>query len=173
MMVGQTMSSEIVIRLATQDDLVALGRLGSMLVRIHHGFDAARFMAPPRDAADGYGWFLGSQLDKADALVLVAEHDGKVIGYVYGSLEGMSWKELRGPAGFIHDVVVDEASQGQGIGTALLQAAAGWLEEHGAPRVMLWTAEANPSARRLFERLGFRSTMVEMTREPTPKTPQN
>lgn len=167
------MSSEIVIRLATRDDLAALGRLGSMLVRLHHGFDASRFMAPARDAADGYAWFLGSLLGQADALLLVAEHERKVIGYVYGSLEGMSWKELRGPAGFIHDVVVEEGSQGQGIGTALLQAAAGWLEDHGAPRVMLWTAEANPSARRLFERLGFRRTMIEMTREPGPKTPQN
>ena len=51
--------------------------------------------------------------------------------------------------------------------------AADWLEDHGAPRVMLWSAEANPDAQRLFERLGFRRTMVEMTREPSAKTPRN
>jgi len=167
------MSSEILIRLATSEDLPALGRLGSMLVRLHHGFDAARFMAPARDAAEGYAWFLGTQLDQADAVVLVAEHDGKVIGYAYAGLEPMSWKELRGPAGFIHDVVVDEGAQDQGIGTGLLQAAAEWLEDHGAPRVMLWSAEGNPNAQRLFERLGFRRTMIEMTREPTAKSPRN
>jgi GNAT superfamily N-acetyltransferase len=167
------MSSEIVIRLANRDDLAALGRLGSMLVRLHHGFDAARFMAPARDAAEGYSWFLGTQLEQADAVVLVAEHDGRVIGYAYAGLEPMSWKELRGPAGFIHDVVVEEAAQGQGIGTGLMQAAADWLEDHGAPRVMLWTAEANPAAQRLFDRLGFRRTMIEMTREPSAKTPRN
>jgi hypothetical protein len=30
---------------------------------------------------------------------------------------------------------------------------------------MLWTAEKNDSAQRLFARLGFRRTMIEMTRE--------
>jgi hypothetical protein len=30
---------------------------------------------------------------------------------------------------------------------------------------MLWTAEQNPVAQQLFARLGFRRTMIEMTRE--------
>jgi hypothetical protein len=34
---------------------------------------------------------------------------------------------------------------------------------------MLWTAEKNLEARRLFEHLGFRRTMVEMTRESRRK----
>ena len=33
------------------------------------------------------------------------------------------------------------------------------------PRVVLWTAEKNPAAQALFEQLGFRRTMIEMTRE--------
>jgi hypothetical protein len=40
-----------------------------------------------------------------------------------------------------------------------------WLAGRGMPRVLLWTAPQNDSARRLFDRLGFRQTMVEMTRE--------
>jgi GNAT superfamily N-acetyltransferase len=77
----------------------------------------------------------------------------------------MSWKELRGPAGFIHDVVVEEASRGSGAGTALMEAAMTWLRERGAPRVVLWTADRNEGAQRLFASLGFRRTMIEMTRE--------
>jgi ribosomal protein S18 acetylase RimI-like enzyme len=38
-------------------------------------------------------------------------------------------------------------------------------QDRGAPRVVLGTAEQNEPAQRLFERLGFRRTMVEMTRE--------
>jgi hypothetical protein len=30
---------------------------------------------------------------------------------------------------------------------------------------MLWTAERNGAVRQLFGRLGFRSTMIEMTKE--------
>ena len=148
-----------------------LGRLGGSLVRQHHGFDDQRFLAPSPDVDEGYAWFLGTQLEEADEIVYVAERtsDGVVLGYVYAGLEPMSWKELREAAGFIHDVVVDEAARGRGIATRLCEAAAAWLESRGAPRVMLWTAALNEPAQRLFARLGFRRTMIEMTRERGPR----
>jgi ribosomal protein S18 acetylase RimI-like enzyme len=159
------MSTTASVRRAESRDLPALGHLGGLLVRLHHGFDSRRFMAPRGDVDGGYAWFLGTQLTEPDAVVLVAEDDDRVVGYVYAGLEPMSWKELREPAGFIHDVVVDESARSRGIATQLVEAAAAWLTEHGAPRVMLWTASANPAAQRLFARLGFRATMLEMTRE--------
>jgi RimJ/RimL family protein N-acetyltransferase len=39
------------------------------------------------------------------------------------------------------------------------------LEALGAPRVVLLTAWQNDGAQALFEKAGFRRTMVEMTRE--------
>ena len=158
-------ATDILIRPAEPSDLPALGRLGATLVRIHHAFDPARFMAPGAGVESGYQWFLGTQLDEPDVVIYVAERAGAVVGYVYAGMEPQSWKELRDAAGFIHDVVVEEPARGQGIATRLLDAAATWLEQHGAPRVMLWTAERNPTAQRLFERAGFRRTMIEMTRE--------
>lgn len=74
---------------------------------------------------------------------------------------------LRGPAGVLHDIVVDPARRGNGIGRMLLDATVGALASRGAPRVVLSTAERNVSAQRLFARAGFRRTMVEMTREVT------
>ena len=40
-----------------------------------------------------------------------------------------------------------------------------FVREQGVPRIVLWTAAANPRARALFESEGFRPTMVEMTKE--------
>jgi GNAT superfamily N-acetyltransferase len=157
--------SETTIRRAEQRDLDAIGKLGGSLVRQHHAYDPQRFMAPLPDIDEGYAWFLGTQLDEPDQTVLVAERDGEILGYAYAGLEPMSWKELREPAGFVHDVVVTDSARGAGIGAQLVEAAASWLEENGAPRVMLWTAQKNEEAQRLFERLGFRRTMIEMTRE--------
>jgi GNAT superfamily N-acetyltransferase len=159
------MSDEIVIRLAERRDLPALGRLGALLVRTHHEFDRARFMMPKGDLEEGYAWFLGTQLDDADQVIYVAERQGDLMGYVYAGLEPLSWKELREPAGFVHDVVVDESARGQGIAVRLVETAAAWLAGRGVPRVMLWTAQKNAPAQRLFDRLGFRRTMIEMTRE--------
>ena len=93
----------------------ALGRLGASLLRLHYAFDPQRFIAPRGNPEEGYGWFLGSQLRDADAVVFVAERAGAVVGYVYAGLEPQSWKELREAAGFIHDVLVDEPHRGAGI----------------------------------------------------------
>lgn len=153
------------IRKATSRDLAVLGRLGAMLMRAHYAFDPQRFLAPGRGAESGYGSFLGSKLDSPDDVVLVAERDGVVVGYAWAALEPMSWKELRGPAGFIHDIAVVEEARRSQVATELMQAVIEWLRDRGAPRVILWTAAPNEAAQALFRRLGFRDTMREMTME--------
>lgn len=153
------------IRRATENDLPALGQLGAVLLRTHYGFDQQRFIAPGYDPASGYSWFLGTQLAKPDVAVFVAERSGDVVGYVYAGIEPQSWKELRDEAGFIHDVVVDERGRKRGLASRLIETALEWLASRGMPRVVLWTAEPNADAQRLFTRLGFRKTMIEMTRE--------
>jgi ribosomal protein S18 acetylase RimI-like enzyme len=158
----------VTIRRAEERDLQAVGRLGARLLRDHHAFDPLRFMAPRGNTEAGYAWFLGTQLQRDDAAVFVAERDGHVVGYVYAGIEPQSWKELREEAGFIHDVYVDDTARRCGVATALVEAATVWLAERGMPRIVLWTAAPNEAARRFFERLGFRHTMTEMTREISP-----
>ena len=154
------------IRPAEPRDLAALGRLGTQLMALHYAFDAQRFLAPRDGTEHGYASFLGSMLRADDARVLVAEEDDAVVGYVFVALEPLSWKELRGPAGFVHDVIVAEPERRAGVATALMNAALDWLRERGAPRVVLQTASRNDAARALFaQRFGFRETMVEMTLE--------
>jgi len=158
-------NSNLTIRRATDADLPTLGVLGASLLRAHYAFDQQRFMAPRGDPEAGYAWFLGSQLKEDDVAVFVAEQAGTIVGYVYAGLEPQSWKELREAAGFIHDVVVTPQAQRHGVASALIEAACDWFRSIGAPRVVLWTAEKNEVAQRLFARIGFRRTMIEMTRE--------
>ena len=156
---------DVVIRRATRADLPALGRLGALLVRTHYDFDPARFMSPGADAEEGYAWFLGAQLAADDTAIFVADRGGEVLGYIYAGVEPQSWKELREEAGFIHDIVVDERGRRSGMARQLISHASAWLRERGMPRVILWTADPNSDAQRLFSRAGFRRTMVEMTLE--------
>ena len=134
-------------------------------MQTHYTFDQRRFLEPTHGDAAGYAQFLGSQLDDKDAVVLVADHHGDIVGYVYAAIEPLSWKELRDECGFIHDLLVADRARHSGVGTDLLNAAIEWLRERGMPRVVLGTAAQNETARRLFEQRGFRSTMVEMTLE--------
>lgn len=153
------------VRPAKADDAPALGRLGAQLVAVHHAFDPHRFIAPGEGTERGYGRFLASQVDREDAILLVVEADGEVVGYAFAALEGADWMALRGPAGVIHDIIVDPARRGEGIARMLLGAMLEALAARGAPRVVLFTATPNTAAQRLFAAAGFRSTMIEMTRE--------
>jgi ribosomal protein S18 acetylase RimI-like enzyme len=154
-----------VIRRAARGDLAGLGRLGALLVEAHHAFDARRFLAATGKTRAGYASFLATKLEDRDAAILVADHDGDVVGYAFAALEGYDYLSLRGHAGILHDLVVDPGFRGRGIGRSLAEAALAYLRSRGAPRVVLSTAERNEAAQRLFASMGFRRTMVEMTRE--------
>lgn len=154
-----------VIRPAHPDDGQVIGVFGARLMALHHEWDAQRFIAPGPQTPQSYARFLTSQMGRRQVVVLVAELRGQVIGYCYGANEGHDYMSLRGPAGMVHDIFVDEGARGQGVGLLLLQAAMAALTQLGAPRIVLSTAHRNEAAQRLFQSAGFRPTMVEMTRE--------
>jgi ribosomal protein S18 acetylase RimI-like enzyme len=153
------------IRPATPKDVPTIGRLGALLVREHHDFDPQRFIAATPRTQEQYGGYLGTQLKEPNIVILVAERDGEVIGYTYSGVEGTDYMSLRGPAGVMYDIVVDPDHRQQGVGRMLVDATLEALKKKGAPRVVLSTAERNAAAQRLFDRAGFRRTMIEMTRE--------
>jgi len=153
------------VRPATPGDAAALGRLGALVVTLHHGFDPDRFIAPGPRTERGYGRFLARELQRKEVILLVSEERGAVLGYVYAGMEGSDWMALRGPAGVIYDLVVDPERRREGIGRRLLEQTLAALAARGAPRVVLSTAEQNEAAQRLFASAGFRPTMIEMTRE--------
>lgn len=156
---------DVTIRPAAPSDLQTIGRLGALLVRLHHDLDPQRFIEATAQTERGYASFLGRQLGEASVVILVAERDGEVLGYTFAGVEGYDYMSLRGPAGVLYDIVVDPAHRGHGVGRMLLEATLAELAARGAPRAVLSTAEQNESAQRLFARAGFRRTMIEMTRE--------
>jgi ribosomal protein S18 acetylase RimI-like enzyme len=63
---------------------------------------------------------------------------------------------------------VDPRHRRQGVARALIDLAIGWAAERRASEVILWVADQNTAARRLYERLGFRPTGE---RQPLPSNP--
>jgi ribosomal protein S18 acetylase RimI-like enzyme len=159
------------VRTATSADLARVGELAGRLLRQHHDFDALRFFLPERPE-EGYRSWLGRELANGQAVVLVAEDDGDVVGYAYARLEERDWNALLDVHGALHDVFVDEHARGKGIARALVEEACARLREMGAPRVVLHAAAKNEDAQRFFAKLGFRQTMIEMTRELPKRAPQ-
>jgi ribosomal protein S18 acetylase RimI-like enzyme len=150
-------------------DLPAVGILAGQLVRMHHAFDEKRFLTPV-DPERGYARWFSTQLAEDEVMLLVAELEGAVVGYAYARLEPRSYNELLDACAKLHDIYVDEKARRSGVGEALLREVLRRATEKGAPRVVLLTAAQNEGAQRLFQRLGFRTTMLEMTCE-TPVNP--
>jgi ribosomal protein S18 acetylase RimI-like enzyme len=163
--VNSNSPSKIRVRPATPADIPALGRLGTLLVSLHHQLDPNRFIAPLPNTESAYAAFLHSELKRPDAIVLVADDGETVVGYTYSGLEGKDYMALRGPAGVVYDLIVDPERRREGIGRMLLDATLAALVARGAPRIVLSTADQNETAQRLFASAGFRRTMIEMTRE--------
>lgn len=166
-MAGDTRKGPVV-RPAARTDLPRIGRLGAQLVAEHHDFDARRFLAAKNRTPTDYAAFMSSQLNDPNVIILVAEVNGDVIGYAYGAVEDYDYMSLRGPAGVLHDLIVDPENRGAGVGRMLLNAMLEQLKTRGTPRVVLTTAQGNDTAIALFTSAGFRRTMIEMTRELEP-----
>ena len=153
----------ITVRPAVSADMSMLGPLGSLLMKLHHDFDPTRFIAPTSRTAGLYAEFLEAQSQREEAIVLVAERQGVVAGYAYATVEGNDLMALRGPAGVLHDLVVNPEHRRRGVGRLLVEATRVELAGRGAPQLVLSTAAKNEAAQRLFAQLGFRRTMIEMT----------
>jgi ribosomal protein S18 acetylase RimI-like enzyme len=133
---------------------------------MHHAKDPARFMLV-ENVEEGYAWWLTRELERAEAVVLVACRDATIVGYAYGTIEERDWNMLLDAHGAVHDVFVADEGRRKGVGEALVKGLIRALEELGAPRVVLSTMVDNGEAQRLFKRCGFRPTMIEMTRDRT------
>jgi ribosomal protein S18 acetylase RimI-like enzyme len=165
----------VLVRPATAADLAACARLGARLSRLHHRMDPDRFFTAPR-LEEGYRWWLGKERHDRRAVVLAAVRRGRggreaVVGYAYGRVEPRDWTTLRERCGVGIDAMVEPAWRGRGVGAALVEALAAALAARGAPRLVIQVASANPAAQGAFRTMGFRPTMVELTRELRPAAP--
>ena len=155
--------SEVNVRRATTSDLPAASELAGRLARMHHETDPERFFLPER-VVEGYAWWFERVLQDPEAVLLVAEVEGKVLGYAYGALSERDWNLLLDAHGAIHDLYVADGERRRGTGEALLRAILTELDRLGAERIVLSTMPSNLPAQRLFARFGFRVTFLEMTR---------
>lgn len=64
----------------------------------------------------------------------------------------------------IDPLVVSAEARGLGIGTRLLEAVFAWSKEADRRKVLLEVVDTNPLAKKLYERVGFRTFKVQNTR---------
>jgi ribosomal protein S18 acetylase RimI-like enzyme len=158
------MEEPIVVRALEAADLDDVGRMAAALVRYHHELDPKRFLLVD-GVESGYKKFFQSQLEDPRVVLLVGLRGNRRVGYAYARAEPRDWNALLDAHGALHDIYVDPDERRSGVASALLGEVKARLARAGSPRLVLSTAVQNEAAQRLFERHGFRRTMLEMTCE--------
>jgi len=161
---GSSREAGIVFRPCRPGDLPGVAKLGARLVREHHAIDPDRYLTFDR-IEEGYAAYLRGELARQRSVVLVAARGKKIVGYAYGRIEPRDWIMLRDRCGVLHDVYVDSRARRRRVAMRLVEEMIAQLASLGAPRVILMTTAQNTAAQRLFKRLGFRTTMLELTKE--------
>lgn len=152
------------VRRATKEDAPYIARFAMNLVEQHVGYDPVRFARIA--TLDGMEWFYGGQTDVTDAAVLVAEFDGKVVGFAYLRYEETNYAELATSVARLHDIYVDETARHTGAGRELIKRSVDVAKELGASKILLTVAAKNTGAQKFFEQAGFVTTMHEMMLVP-------
>jgi len=153
-------SGGFVVRPATEEDLPAALELFAALDSHQHGW---RVFEPRPTAADDaearYRTALG--LDP-DALHVVADEGGRLLGMAFARIEALSSISDERSAE-LSNVIVREEARRRGIGEALVTEVGRWASGRGVRRVVIKTYAANDLAMQFWEALGFRPRYVQLT----------
>jgi ribosomal protein S18 acetylase RimI-like enzyme len=96
---------------------------------------------------------LRTRFADAAQFTIVACASRRRLGFVTA---GPMRDEPPAPGGEVYAIYVDPAHYGQGVGSALLEAAESRLGSGGFSRVSLWVFTRNAKARRFYEQRGWR-----------------
>jgi len=94
---------------------------------------------------------LGQVLEAPGTVVLLARDEEEIVG----TLTLLLYRIPTGARGWMHDVVVDDAARGRGVGEALTREALELARDAGVENVHLTTRRHREAAHRLYRRLGF------------------
>ena len=145
------------IRPATASDR---GFVLGLAPRLVDGFDAPSHRSKPEliagDRRALEAWFDNPARD--DEAMLIAELNGKPAGCAFLVTLVDYFNER--PHAHLSVLAVDKAAEGQGVGSALLDACAAWARSRGSDRLTLSALVTNTRARALYERKGFNGEYI-------------
>jgi ribosomal protein S18 acetylase RimI-like enzyme len=153
------------VRAAKPTDIPAVLPMVRKLCELHRSWDRAKY-----EFVDGIeemyrGWLTARATDPR-AVFLVADREGVgPVGFLIGTVEREIPIYRLKEYGFIHDLWVEPDYRNEGLARQLVMLAVERFGDIGVQQVRLDTAGPNDVARKLFERCGFRVSVVEMLRE--------
>jgi len=149
-------SVAITIRPALSEDAEAIACAFVESAEAHSAFDPNRYEPPAADAIAARYRAGAQHPPEAQAITLVAEFNGKIVGFVDARVE-RSPDPMHRPIVYCHiaEIAVRHVHRSQGVGQRLLRAAEEWGQRSGAQFALLEYHVANTRAGDFYQRMGY------------------
>ncbi len=143
------------IRVARRDDYEGLCPVIRELDAFHAGA-LPHFFRPFDEPARPLEWFI-DMLENPESLLLVAEHDGVIAGFLSALVRNSPDLPMFVPRRWlvVDNVAVLNAYRRMGIGQALMHQVHAWAHEQGLAEIELSVWEFNEDAIAFYEKLGY------------------
>lgn len=140
------------VRPARHSDVPVLAGIWQELMDLHERTDERFALAD--DAIARWRALAHELLDRDDGYLLVAEADGKQVGFCLGWLAKNPAIYRVSEVGFISEIAVTRSCRRRGAGRALIEAARSWFRHRRVGEFQLSTAIWNRDAQAFWEAVG-------------------
>ncbi|MFZ8789843.1 MAG: GNAT family N-acetyltransferase [Acidilobaceae archaeon] len=151
----------LVIRRATEADVESLATLMRRFYAFNEEFDPA--MEVTGDIKRAALEVARARITSSD-IILVASYEGRLVGYVYGSILENPLLARR-KVGVLKELYVSPEERGRGVATALIESAMNELAKMGIHYMAVEFPSRNVVAQKFYEKLGFRPYMSVYLKE--------
>ncbi|MBW4670791.1 MAG: GNAT family N-acetyltransferase [Cyanomargarita calcarea GSE-NOS-MK-12-04C] len=154
----------MLIRPATPDDVLAVLPMVAKICALHETWDNAKYGFLP-NPEQGYERWLKRLATQERSVFLVAEDEGRLLGFVVATVEKEIPVYRLEEYAFVHDLWVEAEYRKQGVARELIMQTVERFQNLGVKQIRLDTVAINEAARRLFASCGFRISTIEMLKE--------
>ncbi len=148
--------SKIIIRSATTQDTSTLLDFEQKIIETERPMDVTI-----KSGNISY-YDIKSYVTATDTEVIVAEHEGEIIGSGYGQIRNRKGYFIQEQLGFIGFLFVKNEYRGQGINQKIIKALCDWFSSKNIEEIRLKVYDKNPRAIRAYEKSGFEKHIIEM-----------
>jgi ribosomal protein S18 acetylase RimI-like enzyme len=157
-------TTKITIRELEKEDLPHVKAIFREFVRYHENWDAIFQKIEAAEEAWG-DYILESHTKVEDSRALVAELNGKIVGYCVGHVTEKPPIYAEKLIGEVENIAVKAGYKRRGIGERLFRAMKDWFVERGVCHVELEAATANPQSMGFWGKMGGREFTKRMVIE--------
>jgi len=142
------------VRLARPGDVAQIVPLWRELMEFHRLRDP--FFTPRPGGENEFAGFLTKNMADSKCCVLVAEQNGRIIGYTQGMIEKYPPVLQLAQYGHVMDLAVTEQRRRTGVGRRLVADLLRWFEAKGVVRTEVRMSVKNDISMRFWQSMGFR-----------------